>query len=308
MPALGVPCNLFGCQRAVRRRNMHETNVTWQRAMNGASKGMIIRILTALALGCATALPLSAGDSFETPVKGEILSGWQQADGTRMAALRLTLAPGWKTYWRAPGDAGIPPHFDWSGSKNLRGVGITWPTPEVFLTAGMQTIGYSGVLVLPIALAPRQDGEPITLRADLDIGVCSDICVPHQMRLSAIISGDNTKPTPSIVAALADRPLTAREAGVRTASCALSPTADGFEIKATMVLPSTGATEVVVIEPGQPNLWIGETKSSRSGKTLVAVGEMISDSGAAIALDRSDIRITVLGKKHAVDIQGCTPG
>ncbi len=265
------------------------------------------RALSALAIGCASALPLSAGDAFDMPVKGEILPGWERADGTRIAAVRLTLAPGWKTYWRTPGDAGIPPQLDWSGSENLGGVGITWPAPEVFLTAGMRTIGYSGDVVLPIALAPKRAGEPITLQADLDIGVCSDICIPHQMTLSATIDDNNRKPTPMIAAALAAQPYSAKEAGVTSATCDLSPTADGLAIRATLGLPSAGGEEVVIIEPGQPGLWMSETKTTRNGRTLVAVGEMMMSDGAPVALDRSDITFTVLGSKHAVEITGCAP-
>lgn len=266
------------------------------------------RMISALAALCASALPLVAGDRFETPVEGEILSGWQRADGTQMAGIRLSLAPGWKTYWRAPGDAGIPPQFDWSGSDNLRAVGISWPTPEVFLTAGMQTIGYSGDLVLPITLVPQKAGTPINVTVDLDIGVCSDICVPHQMHLKAVIDTANTKPTASIAAALAARPLSAKEAGVTSAKCALVPTAEGIGIQATLSLPSTGKSEVVVIEPGHPDLWISETQSRRSGKTLSASGDIIAGGTGAAAIDRSKIRITVLGAKHAVDIKGCKPG
>jgi DsbC/DsbD-like thiol-disulfide interchange protein len=239
-------------------------------------------------------------------VTGEILTGWQREDGTRIAALRLTLAPGWKTYWRAPGDAGIPPEFDWSGSDNLRGVGITWPTPEVFLTAGMQTIGYSGDLVLPLALAPRAAGAPITLAVDLDIGVCSDICVPHTMTLNAVLDGSNTAPTPAIAAALAAQPYSAKEAGVSSAICTLTPTSDGLQIDLAIEMPSAGGHEVVVIEPGQPGLWMGETQTVRQGGRLAATGTLMSNGGAPIALERSAIRITVLGKTHAVDIKGCT--
>ncbi|MFK7836387.1 MAG: protein-disulfide reductase DsbD domain-containing protein [Sulfitobacter sp.] len=269
---------------------------------------MITRLLSALALGCATALPLSAENSFDMPVSGEILHGWQQADGSRIAALRIKLAPGWKTYWRTPGDAGIPPQFSWSGSRNLRAASVAWPAPSVFLTAGMRTIGYTGDVVLPIVLAPRKAGAPITVKANLDIGVCSDICVPHQMSLSAVIDDANTKPTPAIAAALAARPYSQKEAGVTSATCTLRPTSDGLAITATLGLPSAGGDEVVIIEPGQPGLWMSETVTQRKGARLTAVGEMMTSSGAPVAIDRSDIRITVLGKNHAVDIKGCAPG
>lgn len=269
---------------------------------------MTQNMICALALSLAAAVPAGAGDSFDMPVKGEIISGWEQADGTRVAAVRLALAPGWKTYWRSPGDAGIPPEFNWSRSDNLRGVGITWPAPEVFSTAGMRTIGYSGNVVLPIALAPRDAGGPITLRAEINLGICSDICIPHQMRLEAVIDRGNTKPTPVIAAALAARPYSAKEAGVKAATCAVRPTADGVEIEARIALPSAGGEEVVIIEPGQPGLWSSETAARRSGGTLTAVGEVMAADGSPLSLDRSAIRITVLGKKHAVDIKGCAPG
>jgi DsbC/DsbD-like thiol-disulfide interchange protein len=264
--------------------------------------------ITAFVLGCLAAAPLFAEDTFRMPVKGDILSGWVQSDGTRVAGLRLKLAPGWKTYWRTPGDAGIPPQFDWSGSENLRGVGVTWPTPVVFLTAGMRTIGYEGDVVFPIALAPHQAGQAITLNATIDIGVCSDICVPHRMTLKAELADSNTKPTPAIAAALAARPYSASEAGVTSATCALSPSADGLMIKATLGMPSAGGSEVVIIEPGQQGLWMSETKTTRSGDTLVAVGEMMASDGRPVAIKRSDVKITVLGKTHAVEISGCAPG
>ncbi|MEM9552608.1 MAG: protein-disulfide reductase DsbD domain-containing protein, partial [Pseudomonadota bacterium] len=75
-------------------------------------------------------------------VQVEVLDGGETAHGTVMTALRLTLADGWKTYWRAPGDAGIPPSFNWRGSRNVGEVAITWPTPQVFNDYGMRSIGY----------------------------------------------------------------------------------------------------------------------------------------------------------------------
>ncbi len=270
-------------------------------------KSLISAIVLALATTPVTA-PVLAGDPVGTPVTGEILEGWQQADGSRIAAVKLTLAPGWKTYWRMPGDNGIPPAFDWSGSSNLRGVGITWPAPKVFRQGGVRTIGYANELILPITIAPRVAGKPVTLRADLDIGVCSDICVPKQMTLTATLDTTGSKPTPAIAAALAARPYAASEAGVKSATCALRPTARGMEIETRLDLPSAGGREVVVIEAGQPNIWTSETDSRRAGRQLTATSDLAATNGGALAIDRSAIRITVLGSSHAVEIQGCTPG
>lgn len=269
---------------------------------------MIKTPFLALAAACLLAHPLAAKDKFKMPVEGEILPGWVQSDGTRMAALRLSLAPGWKTYWRSPGDAGIPPQFDWSGSSNLYSVGIVWPAPVVFMTAGMRTIGYTGDVVLPIALSPRTAGDPIKITATVDMGICSDICIPHRMTLDATIDDTNAKPTPAIAAALAARPYAADEAGVTSATCALRPTADGLAIEARLGMPSAGGSETVIIEPGQPGLWMSETETARDGGMLVAVGEMMTSDGGPVAIDRSEVKITVLGQKHAVEISGCAPG
>jgi DsbC/DsbD-like thiol-disulfide interchange protein len=268
---------------------------------------MIKKLISAALLGLSASVAV-AQNPIGTPVTGEILTGWQQSDGTRIAAIKLTLAPGWKTYWHTPGDNGIPPQFDWSKSSNLGGVGITWPAPKVFREKGVRTIGYANELILPITIAPRKSGKPVKLRADLDIGVCSDICVPQQLTLKGTLDTSNTKPSPAIAAALAARAYSASEAGVKSATCALRPTSQGLEIEARVNVGSAGGREVVVIEPGQTNIWASETTSNRNGKTLTATGDLIATVGGTMAIDRSAIRITVLGDNHAVEIKGCTPG
>lgn len=269
---------------------------------------MINRSLTALALCVASALPGAAQQGTETPINGEILQGWQQANGIRMAAIKLTLAPGWKTYWRSPGDTGIPPQIDWSRSSNLGGVGVIWPAPNVYREGGVTTIGYKDVLILPISLAPKRAGKPIKLRARLDIGVCKDVCIPHNMTLTATLDEVGTRPIPAIAAALAAQPLSASEGKVRSAKCSLKPNRYGLEIRADLTMPSLGQREVVVIEPGQSNIWMSETDVSRRGNQLTAIGDLAATNGGVFVIDRSEIRITVLGPNQAVEIKGCQPG
>lgn len=269
---------------------------------------MIKHCLSALALSVLAAGPLAAQQILETPVAGKILHGWQQADGTRIAALQLTLAPGWKTYWRSPGDTGIPPQFDWSRSANLRGVGVTWPAPKVYREGGVTTIGYKDVLVLPVALAPKNPEQPIKLLVRLDMGVCKDVCIPHKMTLKTVIDDQNITPTPAIAAALAARPLSAKEGGVASARCALKPNDQGMEIRAELSMPALGGREVVVIEPSDADLWMSETDVTRSGDRLTATGDLAQTNGGAFALDRSNITITVLGASAAVEIEGCDAG
>ncbi len=263
----------------------------------------IAAVLTAI-----TAVPSLAQGRFDDVVKTEVIQGWDLPDGRRLAAIRLSLAPGWKTYWRAPGDAGIPPHFDWSRARNIGAVSLTWPTPDVHTQNGMRSIGYTDQVVIPMHITPSKPGKPMRLRTTLSMGVCSDVCIPHQVSINTLLDSPDLTPTPAIVAALADVPYSEAEAEVQAATCQLRPTEHGMQIEARVTLPHTGGTEVAVIEPGVPGVWVSEAKTSRTGNTVVAVSEMMHADGGAFAIDRSDVRITILGGSYAVDVRGCTAG
>ncbi len=240
-------------------------------------------------------------------VRLEVLDGGKTAEGTYQGALRLKLKDGWKTYWRAPGDAGIPPQFDWKGSRNIADIAFTWPAPHVFDQNGLRSVGYEDQLVLPVEITPKNPAKPVRLRGEMDLGVCKDVCVPGRLEFDHTMDADAAR-NPAIAAALAQRPFSEREAGVADATCQLTPTADGMRIEARITMPSAGGSEFAVIEPGNPALWASQPDTRRQGNTLIASSEIIGASGGPFALDRSEVRITVLGANHAVDIQGCSAG
>jgi suppressor for copper-sensitivity B len=106
-----------------------------------------------------------------------------QAEELRLG-LHFKLQPGWKIYWRSPGDAGYPPAIDWQASGNLAGAEFQWPVPHRFSLFGLETFGYGDEVVLPIAARLERPGEAVALRAEVSYLVCSDICVPHDGTLS----------------------------------------------------------------------------------------------------------------------------
>ncbi|MGI9370671.1 MAG: protein-disulfide reductase DsbD domain-containing protein, partial [Ruegeria sp.] len=126
----------------------------------------------------AATVPAHAEDA-DGIVSLDILDGGLTPDGTYIGAIRLSLADGWKTYWRAPGDAGIPPQFDWKGSGNVADVSITWPSPHVFDQNGVRSIGYKDQLVLPVEITPKNPAKSVRLQGTMDLGVCKDVCVPR---------------------------------------------------------------------------------------------------------------------------------
>lgn len=244
----------------------------------------------------------------DMPITGRVVQGWTLPDGRMVAGIDLHLKPGWKTYWRSPGDAGIPPQFDWTRARNVGSVAITWPTPHVFHQNGMRSIGYKGHVMIPLHIQPRVPGRPVRLRGQMDLGVCSDICIPHRIDFDTTLDAAPDTPVPNIAAALAETPFSAREAGVVAATCTLRPITDGMEVTVRVQMPPSGGAEVAVIEPNIPDVWTSEAETSRSGNWLSATAQMMHNTARPFAINRSAVRITVLGSKHAVDIQGCTAG
>lgn len=231
-------------------------------------------------------------------------SGWQTDNGGHMAGLQLSLAPGWKTYWRSPGEAGIPPLFNWSGSENVRSVLVHWPRPVVFLTNGLQSIGYHDGVTLPLEVTAIDPAKPVILRAHVELGICRDICLPATIELSSLLTAPGASNT-YIKTALAARPASADTAGLASIACTVDPIADGLKITAEMALPALGAVETVAFESGQPNIWVAEAQTTRKGGILTSVTEMVASSGTPFALDRSQIRLTVITDDKAIEIRGC---
>ncbi|WP_281984345.1 protein-disulfide reductase DsbD domain-containing protein [Thalassorhabdomicrobium marinisediminis] len=253
-----------------------------------------------LALVCAA--PLAAGPA-DGVVSLEVLPGWRTDQGTHMAGLQIRLAPGWKTYWRAPGDGGIPPRFGWQGSQNMDGVAFHWPVPEVFDQNGMRSYGYAESVVIPVEVSVPDAARSARMKGTVQLGVCEDICVPVVLEFDAVLPASGAR-TPAIVAALVDQPTPAARAGVTGATCALRPTDRGLEVTARIEMPRHAPDEVVVIEAGDQQVWVSQPETWRDGD-LFARAEMIHVEQGAFALNRSGMRITVLTGGQAVDIQGC---
>src|SRR6202163_3268047 len=96
-----------------------------------------------------------------------------------MGGIAFQLEPGWKTYWRTPGDSGVPPRFDFSKSENIEAVTILWPAPTKFDDgAGGHSLGYKNQIVLPLRIVAKNADKPVTLRADINYAVCEKLCIP----------------------------------------------------------------------------------------------------------------------------------
>ena len=134
--------------------------------------------------------------SVATEVRADDASPWQQDThsavrllaGSRSGAVLLggiafQLQDGWKTYWRTPGDSGVPPRFDFSKSDNVDAVTVMWPAPRQFDDgAGGTSLGYKHQVVLPLRIVAKNPDKPLVLRADINYAVCEKLCVPVEAK------------------------------------------------------------------------------------------------------------------------------
>jgi DsbC/DsbD-like thiol-disulfide interchange protein len=183
-------------------------------------------------LGFAATILASA---FALDARAQDASPWQRDGhsavrllaGSRSGAVLLggiafQLQPGWKTYWRTPGDSGVPPRFDFTKSENIEAVTVLWPAPMRFDDgAGGTSLGYHDQIVLPLRIVPKSADKPVTLRAEVNYAVCEKLCIPVEANVelafnsvastedSALFAALDTVPKPANVGD--PNPLTIRD-------------------------------------------------------------------------------------------------
>src|SRR5947209_17065846 len=132
----------------------------------------------------ASSLSIEARAEDASPWQRDAHSAVRLLAGSRSGAVLLggiafQLQPGWHTYWRNPGDSGVPPRFDFARSENIDAVTILWPAPTKFPDgAGGTSIGYQKQVVLPLRIVAKNADKPVTLRADINYAVCEKLCIP----------------------------------------------------------------------------------------------------------------------------------
>jgi DsbC/DsbD-like thiol-disulfide interchange protein len=248
------------------------------------------------------ALPAAAGPHADA----SLLPGWADADGARVAGLSITLAPGWKTYWRNPGDAGIPPRFDWTGSENVADVKVIWPRPHAFDSFGMRTLGYKHAVTLPLQVTAADPSKPVTLQLALDYGVCSDICVPAHDMLTLTIAPDALGGDAQIAAAMATRIQPATPEAMSVERCTIAGAGDARRFEGAFRPANAFAdTPYVVIEAGD-EVWFAPAEVRIEDGVIHAAADMQTLTPGAW-VDRAAISVTLLSEDRAYAIASCAP-
>jgi len=202
-----------------------------------------------MTLVCASGMPAAWAQSTSTWEKelhaaARLIGGAAIESGEARllrAGLEIRLDPGWKTYWRYPGDSGVPPTLDFTGSENVKSVTALWPAPERFSDgAGGRSIGYLGDVVLPLRIVPKDVAKTSSLRVKIGYAICGSLCVPAEADLHLTLSGKAGAEEPSLVAAEARVPR-------RIAVGATSGVTGGLAVRSVRC-ETTGAHQRVVVE------------------------------------------------------------
>ena len=134
-----------------------------------------------------------------------LLSGAPK-DSSLQAGVEIRLAPGWKTYWRYPGDSGVPPRFDFTRSTNLKMVEVEFPAPQVWRDETGTAIGYKHAVIFPLRITAQDKSQPVTLVLAFDYAICERLCVPVSGEAQLQISPSAAADDAALVAAQARVP------------------------------------------------------------------------------------------------------
>lgn len=120
-----------------------------------------------------------------------------------LGGIAFQLQPGWKTYWRTPGDSGVPPRFDFSKSENIEAVTVLWPAPLKFDDgAGGHSLGYHDQIILPLRIVAKNADKPVMLRAAINYAVCEKLCIPVEASVELPITSVASTEDSALFAAL----------------------------------------------------------------------------------------------------------
>ena len=146
----------------------------------------------------------------ETHAAARLIAGAaQKSAGARWlrAGIEIRLDRGWKTFWRYPGDSGVPPTLDFAGSENVKSVTVLWPAPEQFDDgSGGHSIGYERDVVLPLRILANDATQPASLHVKVGYAICGNLCIPAEADLKLMLSGEAGAEEPALVAAEARVP------------------------------------------------------------------------------------------------------
>jgi len=252
---------------------------------------------TVIVLAAGGSAYASSSDWFE--VEGArmrlVTSGKPDADGRLKGILDIELKSGWKTYWRDPGDAGVPPTIDASTSANVASAEFDFPAPQWHDEGDFKWAGYNYPLGLPVTFTLKDPAGPAMIDAAVFLGVCETICVPAQAKLTldAARDPDNPDDAAAVSTAFAAIPPAATpEFGVK-----LAEKAGDAKVLLEAAFPGDPATAELFVAGEDGYVFSTPVREERDGRTFFSLEVTRPDE----APDGTGLHYTLVTDKGAVN-------
>lgn len=238
--------------------------------------------------------PATSAQGFHSQVR--LLSGGKQG-GQWLAGIEITLDPGFKTYWRNPGESGLPPSFDWSASENVAGVEVRWPAPKRHEDAAGIAYVYSHRVILPVLVEPKAADKPVKLALTVDYGVCKDICIPAHadLLLSLTDSGPDRPEIEKAMAKVPRKQALSAQGGLAVVS--VEPKAGEPSALSVSVRAPAGTKPVLFAEVPE-NWYVSTSPAEEDDRFTVTVEEKPKDATGPVPLT-----LTLVAGDEAVETQ-----
>lgn len=279
-----------------------------------AESGLMARYLQLLALA-GSALLAGAGQALEdeqrNPVRAvELLTGWRHAavaGEIHTAGIRVVLAPEWKTYWRIPGESGLPPSLDWRGSRNVADARLLFPVPKVYVQDEYQVFGYEHEVVFPVEIRPKDPSREIVFSGTFEFAICHGLCIRNRANLQADLPAWERLPEPVLANALESIKANLRVLGPEHApECRFGASDDGLHVELELDLDLPDAGEVhVALELPERQFSFGLVESRRIGNAVFAYADLYHTGTGIAAINKSNLLTTVLSGGKAFEVRGC---
>ena len=271
---------------------------------------------TFVVLAAAAALGSVAWGGFnpgEQVVEHRFLpGGWTQSDAeiVNMSGIHVRLADGWKTYWRAPGEFGLPPRLELARQENIDWLRMHYPKPSVFLDSGVRTIGYAEEVTFPIEVKPVDHQQPVSADMLLHLGVCRDVCVPVTLAIPFRTQPGNLGSLEEIEHALQDGPKrvdTSKGHGLATCSVETSNPDQGYQVTYEVDYEGMiGPKAAAVFESSEAPVWFTDARIQRPslGK-LSVIAHMRTLGKSMVPPPWPDFRVTLISEMDYIEFSGC---
>jgi suppressor for copper-sensitivity B len=250
------------------------------------------------ALGASAALALEGAPHASNALNARLISAQQGVAAnakTLSAGLDVELADGWKTYWRSPGEVGLPPEIDWSASENVASVALLYPSPTRFRAFGIENFGYSHSVLFPLQVTLEDAGQPAVLRGDFSLLVCAEVCIPDNFSLDLEFANVTGIDGPSAEKIAASMRLVPDEESAEVSIRALL-TEDVLTVEAQSMAPFVAVDVFPEFGPGSA-FGAPDIRISPDGLLLWAALPVL-----ALDDEAQDLRVTLVDRDFALTV------